>query len=193
MTDLPFACRCGAVRGALADVAPAAGTRVVCYCRDCRAYARHLGDAAILDDAGGTELFQTSAGRLRLDAGHDHVACLRMTRRGPLRWHAACCGSALANTPPTAAVPFAGVVAARLTDADVLGPVVARVFTESAETTGGKAPRKSGLAAVALRFVRATLAGRLAGDHRRHPFFPDGQPLAPVVLLTPEERRAAYR
>jgi hypothetical protein len=92
-----------------------------------------------------------------------------------------------------AAVPFAGVVTARLGDTEALGPVVARVFTEAAEPPpDGKPPRKSGLATVILRFGRVTLASRLAGDHRRHPFFPDGHPLAPAVLLTAEERRAAY-
>ena len=194
MIDLPLACRCGTLRGTLRGAGPSVGTHLVCYCRDCRAYARHLGDEAILDAAGGTGLFQTSAGRLRIDAGLDRVACLRMTRRGPLRWYAACCGSALANTPPVAAVPFAGVVASRLGgDLEALGPVIAQVFTESAETGAGKPPRKFGLATVALRFARITVSGRLSGDHRRHPFFPDGEPLAPPALLTADERRAAYR
>ena len=194
MPDLALACRCGTVRGLLRDAGPAVGTHLVCYCRDCRAYARHLGDAAALDEAGGTELFQTSAGRLRIDTGHDRIACLRMTARGPLRWYAACCGSALANTPPMAAIPFAGVVAARLAgDRDALGPVIARVFTESAEPAAGKPPRKFGTGKVALRFARITLAARLAGEHRRHPFFPDGTPLAPAAGLSAEERRAAYR
>lgn len=194
MTDLPLVCRCGTVCGVLQGVAPSTGTHIVCFCRDCRAYARHLGDDAILDAAGGTELFQTSAGRLRVETGVDRVACLRMTGRGPVRWYATCCGSALANTPPMAAIPFAGVIAARLGgDRQALGPVIAQVFAEAAEPAGSKPPRKFGLATVALRFVRITAAGRLAGDHRRHPFFPGGQPLAPPVLLTAEESRAAYR
>lgn len=167
---------------------------MVCYCRDCQACARHLHDDAVLDPAGGTELFQTSAGRLRLESGEDHIACLRMTRRGPLRWYAECCRSALANSPPTGAIPFASIVTARLrpADRDALGPVRARVFTEAAEAMDGTAPRGFGTADLFLRFVRITAAARLAGDHRRNPFFPDGRPLAPPTILTSEERRVAY-
>ena len=170
------------------------GTRLVCYCLDCQAYARHLDDAELLDEAGGTELFQTSAGRLQLDSGRDRVACIRMTRRGPLRWYAACCNSAIANSPPTGSVPFAGICTARLDIAgrDSLGPVMARVFTEAAEAVRGNPPRSFGVSKVFLRFVRVTLAARLAGDQRRHPFFPGGRALALPGTLTAEERRAAY-
>lgn len=194
MTDIAVTCRCGTVRGVMHDVSPGVGSHIVCYCRDCRAYARHLGDDAALDPSGGTDLFQTSAGRLQLISGADRVACLRMTARGPLRWYAACCNSALGNTAPVAAVPFGGFVTARFGNAAPLGPVIARVFTESATPPPGTPPpKKLGMAQVAIRFVRITLAARIAGDHRRHPFFPDGRPLAPVVRLTPEERAAAYR
>ena len=194
MTDLPLSCRCGAVRGAVRDAGPAVGTRLVCYCPDCQAYARHLGDDGLLDEAGGTELFQTSAGRLQLGSGQDRVACLRMTRRGPVRWYAACCNSAIANSPPSGSIPFAGICTARLgsADRDALGPVMARVFTEAAETVHGTPPQNFGVSKVFLRFVRVTMAARLAGDQRRHPFFPGGRALARPVVLTPAERRAAY-
>lgn len=194
MTDLPLSCRCGAVSGVLGDVSPAIGTLVVCYCSDCQACTRHLGDDDVLDAAGGTELFQTSAGRLRFERGQDRIACLRMTRRGPLRWYAACCGSALANSPPTGTIPFASVVAARLplSRRDLLGPVRARVFTEGAETIDGPPPRGFGAANVFLRFARVAWAARLAGDHRRNPFFPEGRALVLPVTLTGKERRAAY-
>jgi hypothetical protein len=168
--------------------------RLVCYCRDCRAYARHLGDEGALDEAGGTELFQTSVACIALDAGLARIACLRMTPRGPLRWYAGCCDSALANTAPVCAIPFGGVIVARLSgDRDALGPVGARVHTGSAEASGKRRPRAHGLGQVLYRFIRTTLAARAAGAHRRHPFFPDGKPLAAPHTLTAEERRAAYR
>ena len=194
MTDLPFACRCGTVRGTLRDVAPGAGTHLVCYCRDCRAYARHLGDDAALDADGGTDIFQTSAAQLEIEAGQDYIACLRMTSRGPLRWYAACCNSAIGNTPALAGIPFAGFVTAHFAGRDAFGPIVARVFTESSTPPAGTPPpKKFGLPRVALGFMRTTLAARLAGDHRRHPFFPGGRPLASVHTLTAAERDSAYR
>lgn len=139
-------------------------------------------------------MFQTSAGRLRLDSGKDRIACLRMTRRGPLRWYAACCHSAIANSPPTASIPFAGIFLARISwkERDRLGPIAARVFAEAAEAVEGPPLRSFGIAKVFLRFVRVTTAARLAGDQRRHPFFPGGHALATPGSLTAEQRRAAY-
>lgn len=194
MTDLTFSCRCGTLHGRLRDVSPAVGTHLVCYCGDCRAYAHHLGDESSLDAAGGTEIFQTSAGRIEIDAGQDRIACLRMSPRGPVRWYASCCGSALANTPPTAGIPFAGVIGARLSgEREALGPLVAHVFVDSAVPEDGVTPRKFGVRQVLVRFLRIVLAARMAGDHRRHAFFPEARPLALPAKLTPEERRAAYR
>ena len=50
-------CRCGQVQGELAEREVAA--HMICYCKDCRAYARYLGMDAMLDEAGGTELCAT--------------------------------------------------------------------------------------------------------------------------------------
>ena len=53
MSDLPFSCSCGVIAGTLVDVGPKAGDRYVCYCNDCRDFARYLGkDAEVLDAAG---------------------------------------------------------------------------------------------------------------------------------------------
>ncbi len=196
MIDLELSCTCGAVAGRLARIAPAAGTHLVCYCADCRAFARHLGHDEVLGPAGGTRLFQTTTDRVELAQGASELRCLRMTRRGPLRWYAGCCGTPLANTAPRAGIPFGGVAVAALGGEveAALGPVVAHVHTASA-LPGGKAPRSdTGLMRVVGRFARLTLEGRMTGAHRRAPFFDaEGQPVAEVHLLTAEERRSAYR
>src|SRR5690606_34974463 len=55
---LPLKCRCGAVRG---EMQPRrAYTRATCCCKDCRAYARFLGDPGVLDEAGGTDVVPTA-------------------------------------------------------------------------------------------------------------------------------------
>jgi len=45
-SNLPLRCRCGRVRGVANEVAPSAGFRFVCYCKDCRAFARFLTGSA---------------------------------------------------------------------------------------------------------------------------------------------------
>lgn len=56
--EIPLRCRCRHVRGVASEVTPASGFRFVCYCKDCQTFARFLGQADILDAAGGTDIFQ---------------------------------------------------------------------------------------------------------------------------------------
>ncbi len=198
MRDLDLGCRCGTVRGVLHDIAPTAGTHLVCYCRDCQAYLRHLRREDLLDPAGGTDIFQTSTGRVAFEEGREHLACLRLSEKGLLRWYASCCNTPVANMPALAAIPFGGFVTACLPDPDrdaSIGPVVARYKTESAVSGGGGARRDSGGLTVLRRFAVLTLAARRRGEHRRSPFF-DPDTRAPSVsprILDQAERRAAYR
>ena len=48
-TDVPLRCECGKIRGLAEGVAQSEGTRCVCYCGDCQAFARFLGRDGILD------------------------------------------------------------------------------------------------------------------------------------------------
>ncbi len=196
MTDLKLACSCGALGGRLVGVSPHLGTHLVCYCADCQAYARHLGHNEILDAAGGTDLFQTTTDRVEVSEGLENLRCLRMTRRGPLRWFAGCCGSPLANSAPLAAIPFAGVLTAALSgEREALGPVIAQINTAS-KRHGAPGPRGDrGMMRVVSRFARLALAGRMSGAHLRSPFFDavSGQPVAAPHVLTTEERRRARR
>ena len=177
-------CRCGVVHGTLDPANPI--NHLVCYCADCRAFARRCGGDA-LDAAGGLELFQTTAGRIEL-TGAESLAALRVTERGPYRWYCGACGTALANTLPSSALPFATVVAAALHgDRAALGPIRGAVFTSSA-------PRpplhpRIGVAGVVARFARAMVGARWRGEQRRSPFHrPDGRAIAPAPVMDPDER-----
>lgn len=184
-----WSCRCGTVA---LDVAEGQGLRGVCYCRHCRAFARHFGAEDGLDPAGGTDLYQTTPDCLHVIRGADRLACLRLTSKGPLRWYAACCGTPLANTATTRNIPFASLMLAPVTDRDAAGPVRARVYTEGA--TGRLPGRSGGTFAMVGGVLTRALAARLAGRHTETPFFDDaGAPVAQPSRLTPEERAAAYR
>ena len=78
------------MRGVANKVVPSSGFRFVCYCRDCQAFARFLDRPDVLDQTGGTDIFQLPAGRVKLAAGRDAVRSLHFSER-VYRWYAECC------------------------------------------------------------------------------------------------------
>lgn len=187
--DLSIRCACGAVRGRALDVHPGAANRVVCHCRGCRAYAAHIDrEAQILDERGGSDVFQISPAALVFDAGVEHVACLRMTPKGALRWYAGCCDTPIAGTFYTRRVPFLSLYPACV-DADTLdgaldayrGPVRVRVngtFPKS-EVKALKAGVGALLPMIA-RYGWMCLKWMVTGAYKRSPFF-DRDTAAPIV------------
>jgi Family of unknown function (DUF6151) len=97
------------VRGIASAVSPSTGCRVLCYCKDCEAFARFLERADVLDAAGGTDIFQMPPGRVNLTAGTDAVRCLRLSNRGVYRWYTDCCRTPIGNTAGPR-VPLIGVI-----------------------------------------------------------------------------------
>ena len=188
MSTLSWTCDCGAVRIA---VAPAKGTRCICYCRDCQAFQRHLGHSEVLDAVGGTDLFQTMPDRVEIKAGAEQLACLQLSEKGPLRWYAACCNAGICNTGRTFKVPLASFTVRGFEDATPAGEVLARVNRSGA--TGHVAGPKGRVKTLVFRFLVAALWARITGRFRKTPFFnPDGSPVALVKSLSTEEIESAY-
>ena len=68
-------------------------------CRQLQAFARFLERGDVLDAAGGTDIFQMPAGRVKITTGVDAVRCLRLSDKAKiLRWYADCCRTPIANT-----------------------------------------------------------------------------------------------
>jgi hypothetical protein len=195
--ELALRCTCGALRGVARGVSGATGNRVVCYCDDCQLFAHFLGRPdEILDERGGTDVFQMSPALLRIAEGVQKLACMRLTPTGIVRWYADCCRTPIGNTLATANVPFVGLIhacidrrAERALDA-VLGPVRFRIFGRFAKA-GIEGPTvKQGISVAAmLRFGRMLLRWRWRGDHARSPFFDarGGRPVATPYVLGAEE------
>lgn len=179
MNSTTWTCKCGQVA---LTVAPNGGTRAVCYCKSCRAYATRLGASDILDEAGGSDLYQVAPEAAQFVKGGDKVAWTRMTNKGPARWFTTCCHSPLANTLPTRAIPFMTLQAAYLSQKDALPPINIRVFEECA--TGPVPEQKYGKGRLLREFALRSLKSRLSGGWRRNPFFDDaGKPIGPKVPL----------
>ncbi len=200
--SLAIRCKCGKVEGELADVSPQAGNHAVCYCDDCQAFQHHLGMAdSVLDANGGTHVFQTSPARLRFISGQAHVACLKLTPKGTLRWYASCCNTPIGNTMAAPGVAFVGLITACLDARDsdrvasALGPVKGRIMGRYAKgdishlDVHDKFPLT-----VLVPFVGSLIMRRLRGDHRKSPFFDPSTAELIVAprLLTREESAAAH-
>jgi len=188
-------CSCGAVSARLHVPGQSAGARAVCYCSDCQSAAGFLGVAEdVLDPAGGTDIYQTTPDRLEIVAGARHLAILKLSPKGLMRWHAGCCGTPLFNTLPRLSQPFLGVVMRREGaegQADELesrlGPVRARVFTASAVGPGAPA-RDEGFARTGAGIMSRMIMAWLSRRAARNPL--SGLD-APVRVLTREDRRKA--
>jgi len=196
-TDLPIRCTCGALRGVL-HASSTRGNRCVCYCDDCQSFAHFLGRPAdILDEHGGTEVFQTSQALVEIAEGADRLACMRLTSKGPFRWYASCCRTPIGNTMATGKLPFTGLIRACL-DADdaaldaAMGPVRQRTMGRFAkgDTSGLDIHERLSFGLIA-RVLRIMLGAKLRGDARRSPFFDaqSGEPIAAPKVLSDGELR----
>jgi hypothetical protein len=101
------------VSGVAHEVSRDNGTRGICYCDDCQAYARFLGGEDLLDRWGGTGLYQIMPKRVRFDAG-DKLRCVRLSDKGMHRWYVDCCRTPVGNTISLLGrLPTAGELGAR--------------------------------------------------------------------------------
>lgn len=192
--NLSLHCRCGTLKGEV-DTARSAG-RAVCYCADCQAYARFLGQQErMLDDKGGTEIIATLPRHLRFTAGVEQLACMSLSETGLLRWYAACCRSAIGNTPRDPKISYLGLVRTCLAGSDpqvteAFGPLKVTLNTKSAR--GEVAATPLAVFTCVLRIMRNTLGSRLSGRYRQNPFFRTGtaDPVVKPSVITPAHRRA---
>ena len=201
---LALGCRCGELRGALHRPPGERATRLVCYCEDCRAFARWLdvGDrfgAAASDADGGSDIYQVSPARLRFTHGRERLACLRLSAGGLLRWYASCCRTPVCNTPDARQLPFAGVstrfvhVPSGATLDTSLGPVRFGVQAGRDHRVEAAWPVHAGLPfALLATSIRNVGGWRLRGDHRRSPLVDGerGEPVARPRTLSEGEREA---
>jgi hypothetical protein len=205
-TDLPIRCTCGTLRGIVHGVSGRSGNRVVCYCDACQTFANVLGKSdSTLDAQGGTDVFQMSPARLKLTQGREHLACLRLTASGPLRWYTDCCRTPIGNTLATSRVPLVGLIHSCMDTGgspldEWLGPVRARVYYRFARHELDPAPsaefrRRPPNAHDGIpwsQFVRVAskiLVWRLRGDQKRSPFFDvrTGEPVAVARVLSDDQ------
>ena len=177
-------CKCGSLRGQIQGTGTC--SRVVCYCADCRAFAKYLGCADdVLDQHGGTEIVQLAQPRVVFTYGMQHLAELRLSAKGMLRWYAACCNTPIGNTLPERKISFFGLIHSCLEHSKLeqdFGTHIALVNVDSAY--GQPKPQPKGLPGTIWRFLLIVLSMRITGGYRRSALFDDAGTLivSPTIL-----------
>ena len=182
-------CQCGALRGTLADKTVKSSVHVSCHCRDCRAFQVALGR----DDPGaaeGVRVLQIGPAGMEITQGVEHLAALRLSPRGPLRFYASCCNTPIATTPSRLSLPFAGLLAEVVEDQNALGRVRAQVNITQMD---GKVTHKRMGRVVRALFANAG-AAMLRGERKKTPFFnaETSQPVVQPELIDKARKAEVY-
>jgi hypothetical protein len=191
----PLQCRCGTIKGWVSDTHSA--NRVVCYCRDCQAFARFLGqEGETLDAQGGSEVVQILPKNVTFTQGTDALACMRLTNKGMVRWYAGCCKTPIGNTLENYKISFIGLLHNCLETPerslqDSFGAIRTYAYPQGA--IGDPKPTPAGMGATIRWFVKTILKARLNGDYKRTPFFRDGKPIAIPRVISSAERESAMQ
>jgi hypothetical protein len=201
------------VRGVARELSPSAGFRLVCYCKDCQAFARFLAHAPekwtpafrkghapmqesdVLDAAGGTDIFQMPPRCVTLTAGTDALRCISFSSR-VLRWYAACCRTPIANTAASPRFPLVALIhsfidheAGGHSRDELFGPPLCRIYEHSAVgPLPPDAPAQPSLSVFARRASKL-LGWWVRGLARPNPFFDErtNAALSTPHTLTPSE------
>jgi Family of unknown function (DUF6151) len=194
----PIRCKCGAFGAEVSH--PERGTRAICYCRDCQAFAHFLGPPpGMLDDLGGTDIVAVRPRDLRFTSGAEKLVCMSLSPTGTLRWYTSCCRTAIGNTPRDYKQSHVGLIHTGLelggSSLDrAFGPVRMRVNKQGAK---GKPERNAPVDFVfaVLRYLGSLTSSRISGKYRINPFLsgPGGQPRSEPHVLSPSERAELLR
>lgn len=186
-------CTCGKLRGHVSE--PEKGIHLMCYCKDCQAFANFLGKGAeLLDPQGGSDIIAVHPRSVHFTEGQGELACMSLSPNGLLRWYARCCNTPIANTPRNSKMAYAGLARACLAGPagnleNAFGPVRMRSGTKSARGAVKPSPALSA-AGMLAQFAARLLRARLDGSYRHTPFFDavHGAPIVAPTILSREER-----
>ena len=180
--DVPFACKCGQVRGAIRNVSSASGDLLCCHCTDCQQFAYRFGaEDRILDANSGTLLYQSGCAAVQVAQGSDKLACIHLTDKPTLRWYADCCDTPMFNTYKNARFPYMSTLVANTPrdEREPLMPLRGHIFLSDVQ--GHESDLKElSMAYFARRFLVRVVRDFCTGARRRTALF-DGATLEPIA------------
>lgn len=131
--------------------------------------------------------------------GTEHLACMRLTDKGMLRWYTTCCNTPIGNTMANFKVSFVGLIHTCLASDKTpksameaaFGPVRMVCSAELAkpQSSPPMTLKFSGLAKAIVRVAMMMLRARLDGGYKETPFFnaSSGQPIVNPTILSKAE------
>ncbi len=194
--DALISCTCGKVRGIARNLSSSSSNHVVCSCKGCQSYAHYLGRTDdMLDADGGSNIVQLNPASFDITDGMEHVACMSVTPKGPLRWHTRCCNTPLGNSFRRGGVPFLGVLPICLGHKGT-SPEVVRLFGPARGHVNPTTPISFGMrlknTVMLLRLLAKLMWWRIWGGKACKPFFDKDtlRPIAKPIKLSDEGRAA---
>jgi len=184
-----LSCSCGAVKGHL-KVIDGSFFHVHCLCCDCQSFASYLkNEEKILDEHGGTELFQTYPAYMEITEGQENIGCVQLREKSLYMWHTTCCNMPLANTMNSSKVPFVGVSVKLMQfnneheKLKVLGPVTMKAFGKYAKGEMPKDAYHKFPFSFMPKIISFMLKGKFTKKNNPSPFFRDGEPVTKAKVL----------
>jgi len=182
-------CACGTVKGKL-KIVPGSYFHVHCLCCDCQSFASYLKkEENILDEHGGTELFQTYPEYMEITEGSENIGCIQLREKGLYRWHTTCCNMPLANTMASPKIPFVGISAKLMQfgnekeKTEVLGPVTMKAFGKYSKGDMPKDAHPKFPISYMPKIIGFMLKGMLGKKNIPSPFFRNGEPVTKAKVL----------
>lgn len=193
--DLPIKCQCSEVQGIIEGVNANNGNHLTCFCIDCQTFSHYLGvNERVLDENGGTEIYQTSPSKIKFTKGKEHLKCLRLSPKGTSRWFASCCNTPIANTIALDK-NFAGVILdsvdfSKIDKTETLGPIKYRVMAKYSRGTVPKGSHQGFPKPLVLKMIVKLTLGKLLKSYLPNPFFNEetGKHITEPIILAKEER-----
>ena len=183
-------CLCGTVKGRIL-VVPKSFFHVHCLCCDCQKFASYLNNEEnILDEHGGSELFQTYPDLMKITEGQDKICGVQLSHKGLYRWHTTCCNMPLANTMNSSKIPFVGVSVKLMRFAneqekvETLGPVTMKAF---GKYSTGEMPKDAHIRfpiSYMPKILGFMIKGILRKKNNPSPFFNGKEPTAKIDVLS---------
>ena len=194
MSEVNLKCACGTVKGKTSAVSSKIGTRITCCCDDCQAFSQFLGqEGNVLDQYGGTDIFQIPVSFLTITEGKSEIACVRLSPKGMHRWYAKCCNTPIGNTFG-AGGPFIGIIHSfmdKATTSEVdLGKNRGHILTKFAKTPVPENLKGSSLS-INFRVVAKILSWKLKGLNKPSEFFNNNrEPICEPQILDKKAQNA---
>ncbi|MFC1748724.1 DUF6151 family protein [Pseudomonadota bacterium] len=182
-------CLCGTVKGTL-NIVQGSFFHVHCLCCDCQSFASYLGNKEnILDEHGGSEIFQTYPTFMKITEGNEKIGCVQLREKGLYRWHTTCCNMPLANTMNSSKVPFVGVSVKLMQFSneaekiETLGPVIMKAFGKYAIGEMPKDAHSKFPFSFMPKILGFMFKGMLTRKNNPSPFFKYGKPVSKANVL----------